>query len=154
MMLELRKDKMIQTKIKPCKYCGGLTHQSWRCKDRPKKKSTKNTNDNKFGKDFTKWRETKNEWMQKNPPTDGYWYCHYCGTSLVADFNAGAMGGSVLTLDHIENKGNPASRHLKFDISNLVACCMVDNQLKGSMSYEKFCTKFYPELLAGTADQG
>lgn len=113
------------------------------CFDKPRTEIPKNTKAiSRFGKQAAKWMETRNEWMQQNPPSspswsaERGWICHYCNKFLTYD---------ELTLDHkYARSGAP---ELRYDLNNLVPCCYMDNKRKGSMDYDVYCEKYYPKLL-------
>lgn len=125
-------------KIIICKFCGRKnTHYSSFCPQKPRKPIKVNHPIKKKGKQYIKWQETRSNWLFANPPDDyGYWYCHYCKTQLTLQ---------TLTLDHLLNRS--AHPHMRHALYNLVPCCVFDNLRKGSISYEKYCEKYYPELL-------
>lgn len=128
-------------KKKECTYCGETTHKSWMCFKKPRLTNRPKSAIKRYGKQTAAWLETRNEWIRNNPPEDGHWNCHYCGVPLFLDSTA----GQLLTLDHIISRSSaPSKRH---DHSNLVPCCNPCNVLKGSMSYERFCQRYFPHLL-------
>jgi len=92
-----------------------------------------------------KWSKAKKLWIKNNPPEDNLWYCHYCGVPLTIDDELVEMGVQYLTLDHVKPRGSHVS--LATEQSNLVPCCLLDNDRKGSRSYEAYCAEFYPHLL-------
>lgn len=107
-------------KTKPCKHCGSEYHTTISCFARPRPPMAKKRLNPK-GKITLKWLETRGQWIQANPPVDGYWNCYICGTYLNID---------RLTLDHIKSR----SRHpeLRFELNNLRPCCRKCNAWKGS----------------------
>ena len=118
--------------LKPiCKLCNSPYHYKTFC-SMAKKKQPK-----KQGKAYDEWTITRNEWFKANASSSGYYYCHYCGKPMLMQ---------EATLDHKQNRSN--HKNLVHDFSNLVPCCMPCNTLKGSMSYEKFCEKYFPGLLS------
>ncbi|CAB4152160.1 HNHc domain containing protein [uncultured Caudovirales phage] len=129
-------------KPKPCKFCGSSYHQSFQCRLKPKKERSKSKKTNLAVKakpdKKALWDLTVAQWKIVNPDEGGYWFCHYCGEPLTE---------ATLTLDHIKNRSSYKSMHMKYDVSNLVACCSKDNILKGSVSYERFVAKYYPHLV-------
>jgi|SRR6185369_10688199 len=83
------------------------------------------------------WEACKRKWYKLNPPDHaGYYYCHYCGK---------AMTKAETTLDHIKIRSHYPE--LRYKLENLVPCCAEDNFKRGSMEYELFCKKYYPNLL-------
>lgn len=90
-----------------------------------------------MGVSTIEWKQTRIEWFKKNASSNGYYYCHYCGRPMVME---------ETTLDHIKNRSN--HKGLVHDFSNLVPCCSVDNVLKGSQDYVRFCERYYPGLLS------
>lgn len=84
----------------------------------------------RFGKVTRQWWETRNQWLQANPPVSGRWYCNYCDKPLNID---------ELTLDHKNSRGRrPDQRN---DLDNLVPCCAWDNAQKGSLNEEEYKLK-------------
>lgn len=133
--------------MKICKYCSSDKHASWMCFDKPRK-TLQSKSINKYGKEAVKWMQTRNEWLQQNPPQSppwtalAGWTCHYCKKFITIE---------ELTLDHkYARSGAP---HLRYEQSNLVPCCYADNKRKGSMDYDVYCAKYYPYLLEGDNDE-
>lgn len=131
-------------KLPYCENCKTTGHYATFCFAKKKKVPAKQ------GKQAIKWASERKIWIAKNPSQfDGLWYCHYCSAPLVAtrqDFRYIEGNAQLLTIDHIKPRSSfPKGR---YDMKNLVACCIRDNTLKGSMSYENFCAKYYPHLLA------
>jgi len=81
----------------------------------------------RYGKRAKEWTRIRKQWFVDNPSFT--YQCHYC---------AGWMDKRNTTLDH-ENNRNHAGR--------LLPCCWMDNGRKGSMSHDRYVTKFYPEHL-------
>lgn len=121
-----------------CKFCQGTNHNSIQCFQKPRKPLKNRKAIHKFGKQAAKWMETRNEWLQQNP---GPWQCHYCQITLDI---------STISIDHKYPRGShPELRH---ELSNLVSCCQRCNLKKGSQNYERFCQKYYPNLLLEETD--
>lgn len=82
---------------------------------------------NRYGKEYGKWRETRGQFIQDNPPDQyGFWYC----ALRVSDMCLGRMDIDQLTVDHII----PRSRapELRHEPSNLQPACVYCNKEKGS----------------------
>ena len=129
-----------------CKKCGQFNHWTYQCyatiREMPKKPVIKRKPI--VAKQDVKWLATKKRWFKANPPVNGYYYCHYCNCVLTKEKELNDFGVEYVTLDHVKNRSHYA---LKYNIANLVPCCQKDNYLKGSMSYEAFCRKYYPRLV-------
>jgi len=115
-------------KPKPCSYCGGK-HSSLSCFKKPRaelraKAKLKRSPLRKQGKQYLKWAQTRNKWLQANGTDHN---CHYCGKRLDI---------STLTLDHkLSRSRRPDLRHAE---SNLVPSCLQCNEDKGSLSPEEY----------------
>jgi|APGre2960657404_1045060.scaffolds.fasta_scaffold163559_2 uncharacterized protein (TIGR02646 family) len=90
----------------------------------------------KMGVKAMEWKQTRIKWFQENASKDGYYYCHYCGVPMTME---------ECTLDHIKNRSS--HKRLTHDFNNLVPCCVIDNVLKGSQDYGRFCERYYPRLV-------
>lgn len=66
------------------KYCGVCAYNKYA---KPRKPISKK------GKVYTKWIETRHDWIQKNATRSGTWHCYICDKELTID---------TLTLDHIQ----------------------------------------------------
>lgn len=117
-----------------CKICDQEGHYAafcWKREQKPAKtlKQLKNT-----GKHHDRWLRTRKRWLKFMPPDHaGYYYCHYCGVAMTVE---------EMTLDHKYTRSSHPE--LRYDLDNLLPCCSKDNSLRGSMSYESFCKKHYP----------
>lgn len=94
-------------------------------------KSTARKPIKRFGSVTVKWWKARRKWLELNPPNhEGFWFCYICQAPLTID---------QLTVDHIQSRGrNP---ELRFEQSNLAACCFKDNKKKGSLSLEEYLEK-------------
>ncbi len=118
-------------KQKPCKYCGSLLHTSLMCRDRPRAPLKTKKLINRVGPVTAKWIETRNEWIQQNPPDEyGYWDCYL----RISPMCLPRVDIYTMTLDHIK----PRSTHveLRYELSNLKPCCSSCNAEKGSRELE------------------
>ena len=123
---------MNDTKKPICKLCDSPYHYKTFCPLNRKKIKVK-----KYNPEEDAWAITRLEWFKKNASHDGYYYCHYCGKPMTMQ---------EATLDHKKNRSN--HKNLVHDMSNLLVACWPCNTLKGSQSYERFCERYYPELLS------
>lgn len=132
---------------KKCKFCGDPKpdHFPYACRENPKNKNRFSTVSNKpskpmkrsrlnpIGKVTKKWIETREEWLQNNPPPiDGkYWLCYlqihpWCPKKLTRE---------TITLDHVVARTRDQSK--RFEQSNLKPACSFCNEMKGSRSEEQ-----------------
>jgi 5-methylcytosine-specific restriction endonuclease McrA len=126
---------MLQTKPKPCKFCGKETHASWKCFSKPtramKPEATKTT---------TKRQKTNREWFNVNLPDDkGLWYCYL----FIAPECPRWLSRSTITLEHVRSKAR--APELMYQISNLKPACSFCNEIKGSLDL-KDLAKVYPHI--------
>ena len=117
---------------KPCKFCGGMGHFSYMCRDNPKN-SWSNRSIKQNGKYAKQWMVTRATWIDRNPPPiEGkYWICYlqiheWCPVKLTE---------KTLTLDHIVSRSRDPS--LRFAADNLKPACGYCNNEKGSRSLEE-----------------
>lgn len=113
----------------PKQYCDncGVTHTSLQCFKKPRTVLKNKKAVNRYGKEYGKWRETRGQFIQDNPPDQyGFWYC----ALRVSDMCLGRMDIDQLTVDHII----PRSRapQLRHEPSNLQPACVYCNKEKGS----------------------
>lgn len=66
---------------------------------------------------------------------DGGWYCHYCHIPISRYPNAKYRVRQA-TVDHVVAIANGGSED--GDTSNMVLCCDICNQRKGTMAYASF----------------
>lgn len=98
-----------------CKYCLHSGHYQTFCLRKPVKRI------NRRGKVAVQWQNTRNEYLQANPPKDGYYVCYICNKKVLP---------SEITLDHVlPRSSNP---ELRFEFNNLKPCCYLCNMQKGS----------------------
>ena len=86
---------------------------------------------NRIGKAGAKWLETRNEWIQQNPPVNGYWTCYLQITPLCPR----VLDIDQVTLDHEVPKGR--NKKLQFDLNNLKPACAYCNGAKGSNTLQE-----------------
>jgi len=108
-----------RVKPKGCKACGSTAHTAFTCPWKRRKPLSKR------GKVTKKWLATRDLWLEHNKAP--YYFCHYCDKMMTR---------TQLTLDHYESR----SRHpeLRFALNNLVPCCAVCNEDKGSRSGDEY----------------
>lgn len=107
---------------KPCKHCGSMEHWPYMCIKNPKKRKQLK----KFGKYGKQWIVTRDTWIRKNPPVNGYWTCYlqihpYCPINLTI---------TTLTIDHIVARSTDPSK--RYSLDNLMPACRWCNEQKGS----------------------
>lgn len=108
---------------KLCKWCNESGHFPYRCKLNPKKpKKIKQR-----GKHSFKWQDTRQEWIDSNPPNhQGLWACEL----RISPQCIGMMDIDQLTIDHtIARSSDPKLRYTQ---SNLMPACVFCNGFKGS----------------------
>lgn len=86
----------------------------------------------RVGKKALEWQRVRKQWFIDHP--QDYYTCHYCKRSMEA---------RNTTLDHKENRNHDDANRGE----NLVPCCYWDNSRKGSVSYERYLAKYYPDML-------
>lgn len=118
--------------MKPCKFCGGLTHLAFGCTKRPKKPLNRAKRMRKVGKITKKLTEQRKAYFLDNPSPDGMYYCYYC---LFLGVERPLTIGEVV-IEHYKSR----ARHpeLRFDRGNLVLSCEMHNKLKGSKDGDEF----------------
>jgi 5-methylcytosine-specific restriction endonuclease McrA len=102
-----------------CKYCSQTGHFEFACHKKPRKPLIAKKRLNKTGKHFTKWRDTRNRWLQVNKAP--YYFCYLCNKMMTK---------SQLTLDHVKSRSRYPE--LRYELSNLRPCCWIYNEKKGS----------------------
>lgn len=91
----------------------------------------------KVGKEYKKWKQTKEQWIKENPPNEqGFWVCYL----QISPQCPKLLDRPELTLDHVIGRGrDPSKRH---DKNNLKPACGACNYLKGSQSIEAVRRKY------------
>lgn len=87
-------------------------------------------------------RETRNKWIQENPPNaDGYWYCYL----HISPMCLNQLDIYAVTMEHVIAKGKGIEyRH---DLKNIKPACSPCNSLKSSRSLESL-SKEFPHLIS------
>lgn len=113
---------------KPCKHCGGVSHQSWQCHKKGRTEMVKSRLVKK-GKVGKQWDLTRAKWFREHPQD-----VYDCYLRIAPDC-WGSMRIEHTTLDHIKSR----SRHpeLRFVQSNLAPACWPCNIQKGSKDLEE-----------------
>ena len=89
------------------------------------KKSKPSKKKKPIGKVTKKWLKTRTLWLKNNPPNhQGYYICYICNKWI---------DKAEITIDHIIPRSK--APELRFDPSNLMACCYNCNNNKGSKLY-------------------
>lgn len=115
-----------------CKHCGGTNHYSFQCFKVIKPiKNKYNKIRNYPTKKQLEDRETKMQWVQANPPTNGGWNCYL----HISPLCLGWLTIETLTVDHVLPKGS--HRDKRHDLKNLAPACLPCNGLKGSRVLDK-----------------
>jgi 5-methylcytosine-specific restriction endonuclease McrA len=117
----------MQRGVKPCKYCGGYSHLSWKCPQKAIKERAR-VQRLKKGKVGKQWEKTRETWFKRNP--QDYYTCYL----QISPSCERVMLKERTTLDHIKSR----SRHpeLRFVLSNLAPSCWPCNLNKGSKDLE------------------
>lgn len=111
-------------RIKPCKYCGALTHLAFLCRKKPRKPLKQ------LGKVGSQYADLREAFFKANPAEAYYcYYCLYVGIEIPLD-------KSQVCVEHYHSK----ARHpeLRFTVGNLVASCHFHNKQKGSLDGDEY----------------
>lgn len=108
-----------------CKWCNSTYHFSFQCPKNPKaqKPSKQRKSIKKIGKVTKKWLEVRKAFLDKQTE----FRCFYCGLPLERN---------KVEVDHYKPRGSHPE--LRYELSNLVACCWSCNGKKGSTDGDIF----------------
>lgn len=82
------------------------------------------------GKHAVKWIETRRDWIKQNWAPGMVIDCHYCHRPLTLD---------ELSLDH--KVARSRAPELRYQMSNLVPCCLACNGSKASVDHDHYAHK-------------
>ncbi len=122
---------------KPCKWCGGLSHPSIACWQRPKKPLRTESD-----KEKEKRLRFRKAWFKANPSNmDGTWDC-YLRIASNCELKVTAL---TIQLEHVYPRSS--YKNLKYELLNVKPACVYCNKLKRSQSITKLANT-YPHINA------
>ena len=118
---------------KPCKFCGGMGHFGYLCRDNPKNKKNRYSSIKQNGKYAKQWMLTRATWIRNNPPTiqGKFWECYL----RIHPWCPVMLDEKTITLDHVVSRSRDPSK--RFDADNLRPACIYCNEMKGSKSLDE-----------------
>lgn len=110
-----------------CKYCGGETHTSLKCFNKPRKRIHPISSDTYF-----KRKKLRIKWFELNTPDEnGEWACYLQISPLCPK----KITYSTINLEHVKSKARYPE--LRYDLDNIKPACSECNRIKGSRDVDE-----------------